>query len=201
MMKLNIYNNEIYEIENFLTIEEQKFYLDIIKNSSEDDWPDLFVLKERNQTANKVWAKKLMRLPDFRDPIHVNVQNRIESLFESFGKINPIILIQRYRQWEGKGQHNDDIATTDLKYGLVLYINEDYEGGEIIYPDYNLRIKPKACSLVLHPGYLDHFVSVVESEAPRYVMTTFAFIKDDQEVVIKKNLGLDVPIENFTIKI
>ena len=34
----------------------------------------------------------------------------------------------------------------------VYYINDDYEGGEINFPDHNLNIKPKANSLIIFPG-------------------------------------------------
>lgn len=60
-------------------------------------------------------------------------------------------------------------------HGLVLYINDDYEGGEIYYPNLQLAIKPKAGSLVIHPGnstYL-HGVSPVTAGI-RYVTTAFS---------------------------
>lgn len=38
----------------------------------------------------------------------------------------------------------DDIAT-------IVYLNDDYEGGEIFFPDYDISIKPKAGDLVAFP--------------------------------------------------
>ena len=34
----------------------------------------------------------------------------------------------------------------------MYYLNDDYEGGEIFFPDYNLKIKPKPNSLLMFPG-------------------------------------------------
>lgn len=39
-----------------------------------------------------------------------------------------------------------------VEYSSVFYINDDYEGGEIFFPDYNLEIKPKPGSVVFFPS-------------------------------------------------
>jgi hypothetical protein len=63
----------------------------------------------------------------------------------------------------------------DTPHGLVLYLNDDYEGGELYYPNLEITIKPEAGSLVIHPGNEDylHGVSPVTSGL-RYVTTAFS---------------------------
>jgi predicted 2-oxoglutarate/Fe(II)-dependent dioxygenase YbiX len=133
-----------------------------------------------------------MVVPDTENPIAQNIRVKLESLFENFGRIMSANLIHRYQKGQGKVQHRDDSGDMDIRYGIVIYLNDDYWGGEIIYPDYNLSIKPKARSLILHPGYLNHFVDPVQSESSRYVITTFVCQTNSQEVVIKKNLGMEL---------
>jgi predicted 2-oxoglutarate/Fe(II)-dependent dioxygenase YbiX len=40
------------------------------------------------------------------------------------------------------------------KYTVILYLNDDYEGGELFFPQHNIVIKPSAGSIVTFPG--DH---------------------------------------------
>lgn len=62
---------------------------------------------------------------------------------------------------------------SNIRHGLVMYLNEDMEGGEIYYPDYDLEIKPKAGLLVIHPGDIVHGVRPIR-KGVRYNMTGFA---------------------------
>jgi hypothetical protein len=66
---------------------------------------------------------------------------------------------------------NKNIATP---HGMVLYLNDDYEGGEIYYPDLKIAIKPKIGSLVIHPGTPDYSHGVLPvSSGIRYSSTAF----------------------------
>lgn len=62
---------------------------------------------------------------------------------------------------------------SNIRHGLVMYLNSDINGGEIYYPDYELQIKPKTGLLVIHPGDIVHGVKKVQS-GTRYNMTGFA---------------------------
>jgi len=39
-----------------------------------------------------------------------------------------------------------------LEYAAICYLNDDYEGGEIYFPDYDLSIKPEPNELLFFPG-------------------------------------------------
>lgn len=39
-----------------------------------------------------------------------------------------------------------------VDYGSIIYLNEEYEGGELFFPKYNIHIKPKAGTLVFFPS-------------------------------------------------
>ena len=66
----------------------------------------------------------------------------------------PIILpafdIKKYSAGTFMGAHFDQQEGDErLKYSLVMYLNDDYEGGELYVPAIGLSIKPRANSLVL----------------------------------------------------
>jgi predicted 2-oxoglutarate/Fe(II)-dependent dioxygenase YbiX len=39
-----------------------------------------------------------------------------------------------------------------VDYGSIIYLNEEYEGGELFFPKYNIHIKPKAGTLIFFPS-------------------------------------------------
>jgi hypothetical protein len=59
-------------------------------------------------------------------------------------------------------------------HGVVVYLNDDYEGGQIYYPEKNIAIKPKKCALVMHPGNEEYQHGVREViKGDRYAVTLF----------------------------
>ena len=58
-----------------------------------------------------------------------------------------------------------------LNITALIYPNDDYTGGHIQFPDYDLDIKPEAGDLVMFPAnnYYNHIVTEVE-EGIRYTM-------------------------------
>lgn len=60
-------------------------------------------------------------------------------------------------------------ADTTGDFAAIYYINDDYEGGEINFMDHNLKIKPKANSLVTFPSNSDYWHEVLKNtEKERY---------------------------------
>jgi len=47
------------------------------------------------------------------------------------------------------------------KIASLIYLNDDYEGGEIGFPDYDIKIKPKPGDLVIFPYFYLHEVHLV----------------------------------------
>jgi hypothetical protein len=58
---------------------------------------------------------------------------------------------------------NQPHMESPIMWGAVIYFNDDYEGGEIYYPDYEYLYKPKAGSMALHRGSTRHGVKKVTS--------------------------------------
>jgi hypothetical protein len=58
--------------------------------------------------------------------------------------------------------HVDTLSSEGNHIASVYYINDDYTGGEIDFPDHNLKIKPDANSLIIFPGNENYVHSVHE---------------------------------------
>ena len=58
------------------------------------------------------------------------------------------------------------------KYAMSLLLNDDYEGGELYFPEYGIKIKPKANTAIIFPGISTHQVLTV-TKGSRMAMITF----------------------------
>jgi predicted 2-oxoglutarate/Fe(II)-dependent dioxygenase YbiX len=171
-MVVNKYKDKVYEIVDFLHEDEKQILLNLVNNTPEEKWYQHY--------DDETWKGKLLRIED------INLRNllkklnlRIEKFFKNYDRINQLDSLQRFTPGQVMSVHTDDHYLPELKFGLVLYINENYEGGEIYYSTLNFKIKPKAGSLVIHPGDLPHQVLEVKN-ANRYMFTLFVHGKNSQ---------------------
>ena len=86
------------------------------------------------------------------------------------------IFLQRYKIGDHIKTHRDQWIP-DLPYyigyGFCLYYNDDYEGGELEYPELGIVVKPKANSLYIHGGHILHGSLPVLNDKIRYFSTVF----------------------------
>lgn len=174
-MLINKVYDQIYEIENFINDDECKEIFTIIDLAKEKDW----FCDRDDYTTPDFWFGKSIFFDQGQPSVIQNINKKIEELFMfSYGR--PLITsISRYRKDDAMGRHRDN-HTKDgdihSAYGLVLYYNDNYLGGEIEYPEINIKIKPKAKSLIIHSGDILHGTCPVASNDIRYFST--AFIKE-----------------------
>jgi hypothetical protein len=78
----------------------------------------------------------------------------------------------------GEGQyftnHIDDHPSYHRRVSSVYYINDDYEGGEINFPRFNISYKPKANEMIVFPStyVYNHSVSEV-TNGTRYAVVSW----------------------------
>lgn len=60
------------------------------------------------------------------------------------------------------------------KFGAIIYLNDNFIGGELYYPSLNITVKPQPGMLAVHPGTLKylHGVKPVVGNT-RYTLTSF----------------------------
>ena len=172
MNTINVYHKQVYEILDFISDTELEYFMDIIMNATDKDWPSQVDNEfKKNDTQH---SGKVLFLNKQRDSIVEQIDERITDLFINPKRINQISAIQRYKENTGMGLHKDDLYDSTVLYGLIIYLNDDYEGGEICYPSLDLKIKPKAKSIIIHPAGLAHEVLAVQGEQIRYILSMFA---------------------------
>jgi predicted 2-oxoglutarate/Fe(II)-dependent dioxygenase YbiX len=69
--------------------------------------------------------------------------------------IDPMpVSISKYRTGADMGPHVDDYGQDGVLplMSAVIYLNDDYEGGELSFPEQDVMIKPEAGSIIVFPS-------------------------------------------------
>ena len=69
------------------------------------------------------------------------------------------------------------------KFAMSLLLNDDYEGGELYFPEYNIKLKPKKNTAVIFPGILSHGILDV-TKGNRMSLITFFTTKEAESYKI-----------------
>jgi hypothetical protein len=75
---------------------------------------------------------------------------------------------------DNSNEHGEPNGFEINKYVSILYLNDDYSGGEIYFPDHSIEFKPAAGSLVAFSGGIDnvHGVRVI-ADGVRHTIVSF----------------------------
>jgi predicted 2-oxoglutarate/Fe(II)-dependent dioxygenase YbiX len=76
-----------------------------------------------------------------------------------------------------------------MNVSLLGYINDNYEGGRIVFPGHDVSVKPQAGDVIMFPSRFRHRVDEVEGKQNRYTMPTWYTF--DLPELIKPQPGLD----------
>lgn len=129
--------------------------------------------KQNNWTLKDTFSNILLHKIN-QHQISQKIHERINEMFEYRYHVQLIRMIHKTTKdsfWE---EHFDN-SDGKVKYGIIIYLNDDFEGGELEYSD--LIIKPEVGMLVCHSGEIKHKVSKVLN-GNRYSLTTF--LRDDK---------------------
>jgi hypothetical protein len=181
------FNNEIVVVEDFLTQDEADYIFNLATQDPSlwDASNDGSGLKE--QYGNRLSIDKSNLKDKYSEyKMFFNmIEERAKPIFSKEYWISnfsflPINSVYR-RMGHGLDVHTDEIDKEHPQYnpsepiithGFVVYINDNYVGGEIFYPQKNITIKPKALSLVMHPGNKEYEHGVNEvKETTRYCLS------------------------------
>jgi hypothetical protein len=149
---------DIKVIDSFLSKEECNILLNEAKNASKWESNGLY----NNYKSNN---HDLMR----------TIKYRLDEIFNNEYHIQILRMIHKTDINSKWLYHSDDEGGNDIKYGVVIYLNDDFEGGFTIYRDLGYQVIPKAGTLVIHPANKNFIHSVSEVfSGERYTVTTFA---------------------------
>jgi hypothetical protein len=83
--------------------------------------------------------------------------------------------INKYYEGQYMGPHVDwNEFNSDITYTIVVYLNDDYEGGELFFvdPSIDIKIKPKAGSIVMFPSTMPYLHQSCEITKGRKMLIT-----------------------------
>lgn len=179
-------SDQVYEIQNFITEKELDEVMQFIKERDNSDW-------DNPDTPYEFWSGKTLNADLLKEKRIFHLLNqRVKTLFSGTFDVTGISL-QRYMINDALGEHTDDHdghrANNEKVFcGLVLYYNDEYQGGELNYPKLNIIHKPKAGSLLIHGGKILHGTLPVKSNSVRYISTMFAKHKLNEVVSLSKDV-------------
>jgi predicted 2-oxoglutarate/Fe(II)-dependent dioxygenase YbiX len=104
----------------------------------------------------------------------IDINKRVASIFSKDLHTQIIQFVYKTDSdsvWE-KHMDTDQEITGVIFFGVVIYLNEDFVGGLLEYPDLDFAVKPEPGLLVYHASNIQHQVSPVIS-GNRYTLTSF----------------------------
>lgn len=189
----------INELENFLTKEENDFLLNFAKNNTlwdftEDSYDkDGLILYQANIWKDRVCTTETLQKASLNaHEMIAKIYQRLKPIIESFFEVEVQQTFPAIVRWpvgtrqephadkefhigKEKGRPNEfphfDIAT-------VIYLNDDYEGGQLYFPMQGYEFTPKSGAAYFFPGdrFYVHGVRPVIS-GTRYTSPLFWTIK------------------------
>ena len=128
---------------------------------------------------------KIPEIPGYKKGLVVDyVKDIVNKIYEVHSKVKELvvgdIIFTYYTPGSFLKAHRDNYnADTNTLYTAVLYLNDDYTGGELEFPESNLKYKPKSGSVVVIDNHELHQVNTI-LEGKRYIIG-FGFV-DKSEI-------------------
>lgn len=148
----------VYEISNFVS---SKYIARLSERINE---------KTNKWVGDRQEILDLFVEPDLLEPYYKLLQNLFT---EQNYKIKKEHTIQKSCGGFGLDSHADEQGLKTIKYGTILYLNNNYTGGYLVYPTLNIAIKPEPGLLVIHKGNIPHFVANYNNDGERYFISRF----------------------------
>ena len=182
MEKVKLDDNIIL-YKNFLNKDEIKILMDLAVNASEKEWSKFSKSAGYPGEDIDFWENKNLIMYQFKDwylnnkhkiiDIHKKMSDIINENIKSSYNFNDFQFIQRFRSGESMQEHYDKQYNDKIFYASIIYLNNDFNGGELYYPNLGFSITPEPGMMLAHPStekYL-HGVNPV-SNGTRYMLTS-----------------------------
>jgi hypothetical protein len=195
--------DELISIENFLTDKELEFIWSRISSATQEDWEieytsnlKRFCLQKfgRDDVDNLVaegkfeitqnWNDKNLNISDSQEyRVFYERLNELTLKTESNLELSGFATIQRMQPGVDLKSHTDNHTDPSIAYAAILYINDDYNDGELFFKNLNIKLRPKPKTLLIFPGNekYEHGVEPVSEGPIRYVLVGFIKEADHYE--------------------
>lgn len=182
MSLVELVPGKLWEYENFLSTKEINVLIEAATAATEEDW---YGLNRHESHWYDGRSLVIHHLPAFYDTTR-NIVSRLRELFTGQTtdiEIGTIVRNSELVRAATSNFHKDNFPeeNADCKYGILLYLNDDFDGGELCYPDLGVEYKPKPGALIVHYAGNLHGVASV-SNGTRYSMASFVLGYDAELV-------------------
>jgi hypothetical protein len=180
--QLGVTRNRIIEVPNFVTPELARGMVKYFNLVSDDLWGDIAFYNSKGMglPPNDPLFKECGLEENFFESLREQYKYCVSSIFDRPVRPNT----SHAQKWDVGGfasPHSDNsdfdgnpTAFEINKYVGILYLNEDYEGGELFFDDHGIEIKPNSCSYYVFPGGIENIHGVREiTKGQRYTMVSF----------------------------
>lgn len=154
---------------NFEKLGNDKNNIKVIKNFLSDEECDLIVSKVDGKDASMVKSHSYDKRKIFNHDLYPNilllgsiVRNKIEELYSIKVKQTSIPNITQWSESNKMSAHVDDLGNEEYHIASIIYLNDNYAGGEISFITHDLSIKPRIGDLLIFPGNLHYCHEVQE---------------------------------------
>jgi Rps23 Pro-64 3,4-dihydroxylase Tpa1-like proline 4-hydroxylase len=170
-VKITKLAEDVYQITDFLTEEELAQVNLVINGLTEDMW---FPGEKKEKDDSDFWYGKNINLAS--EDAFFAINEKLKDFLDSYFYYPTEIMLSRYTEGDYMKEHRDEWKfepESYIGYGFCLYYNDDYEGGELEYPELGIKIKPPANSVCIHGGDVLHRSLPVIGNKVRYFSTKF----------------------------
>lgn len=179
--QIGVTQNRIVEVPNFVTPEEAESMIAYFESKAEF-WGDIAFYGSSGMGImhDDEETKDFDLYPEFFKDLTQKYKEAVKTVFGRDVKPNT----SHAQKWDVGGfasphSDNSDFNGTPTsfqinKYVGILYLNDDYEGGTLFFPDHNIEFKPTAYSFITFPGGIENIHGVSEiTKGTRYTMVSF----------------------------
>ena len=158
--KIGNSKDNIIVIPNFLSDEEIEYLL----NQIDETKLFSFVSQKDHEGNPTSWMHTYKEIAD-KDKITKRVSDEVKKAYnyQNIKQKDSTLTITRWDTGSKLTLHVDDLGyVTDNHLPTLVYLNDDYEGGELGFATHNLIIKPKKGDLIMFPGNMHYAHEVFE---------------------------------------
>ena len=116
--------------------------------------------------------------------LYLTLMNALDLVGEDYSKslnipkgVSAPISISKYLANEYMGPHADE-GDPRAHFSAVLYLNDNYQGGGLGFPNQDIFIQPKAGSIIVFPSVQPYVHDPKPADGVKYISPAFWFVEN-----------------------
>ena len=177
MSAWQVVKTEIVSVANFLSLEESAYLIGACRDMNA--WDDRNDSYWDGRVLSMFAASRKIKCGESISMLGSEIVLRLSKLIQEKFEVEKQVFVDcldlvRWPVGSEMTPHVDEVPHAHRLWGSVIYLNDDYDGGETYYPNLGVSVKPRSGMAVVHRGDSHHLhgVSKVEN-GERFTIATF----------------------------